>query len=219
MNVSNMVQEGHKQHSCQRRTSLPYELSFPSFKTNTSWSFCFSIWTATFRKSEVFSNLFPFISYCILTLPLSNLHINVSTDLLAELPLPKIASFFLISLRGNEKCSESGSGSAAVYVWTWWFLKRAPHMSWVGVCWSSLMWMNVRTSPWRVEGKWFACMFSCFGALDTTKIWFKLLCCLFACVYWLTVNTFSFYLKVTLSQNDICYLTLPDKPTSSAINI
>lgn len=108
------VQEGHKQHSCQRRTSLPYELSFPSFKTDTSWSFCFSIWTATFRKSEVFSNLFPFISYCILTLPLSNLHINIATDLLPELPLPKIASFFLISLRGNEKCSESGSGSAAV---------------------------------------------------------------------------------------------------------
>lgn len=111
MNVSNMVREGHKQHSCQRRTSLPYELSFPSFKTDTSWSFCFSIWTATFRKSEVFSNLFPFISYCILTLPLSNLHINIATDLLAELPLPKIASFFLISLRGNEKCSESGSAA------------------------------------------------------------------------------------------------------------
>lgn len=191
MNVSNMVQEGHKQHSCQRHTSLPYELSFPSFKTNTSWSFCCSIWTATFKKSEVFSNLFPFISYCIFTLPLSNLHINVSTDLLAELPLPKIASFFLISLRGNEKCSESGSGSAAVYVWTWWFPCTSLEL---GECVgrSSLMWMTVRTSPWRVEGKWLVCMFTCFGALDTTKTWFKLLCFLFACVYWLTVNTLIF---------------------------
>lgn len=209
MNVSNMIQEGHKQHSCQRRTSLLYELSFPSFKTDTSWSFCFPIWTATFRKSEVFSNLFPFISCCILTLPLSNLHINVATDLLAELPLPKIASFFLISLRGNEKCSESGCCFMYGREDFW---SRAPHISWVGVCWSSLIWMTVRTSPWRVEGKWLSCMFACFGALDATKIWFKLLCCLFARVYWLTVNTFSFYLKVTLGQNDICHLTQTNPP-------
>lgn len=66
------------------------------------------------------------------------------------------------------------------------FWSRAPHISWVGVYWSSLIRMTVWTSPWRVEGKWLACVFTCFGALDTTKIRFKLLCCLF--IDWLWIH-------------------------------
>lgn len=173
INVPKMVQEGHLQRRCQRRTSLPYEVSFPS-------SFILkhpglSVSSSGLRPpvfvlswSLKFSHHF-FLLFPILTLQLSDRHASFTTDLLPVLPPPKISPFLLISLRGNEKCSVAAGGSAVVLCMDV-KISEAVHVTHVG--WgvrNGLIWISVGAPQW-VEGKLHTCMFTWFVAADTTKI-------------------------------------------------
>lgn len=130
-----MVQEGHLQRPCQRRTSLLCEVSFlssfilkrPDLSVSSSGlrppDF---VLFGSLKISHHFFLLFP-----ILTLQPSGRHASFATDLLPVLPAPKISPFFLISLRGNSVFCSSGRQGCRFMYGCEDFQNRTHHTCWV----------------------------------------------------------------------------------------
>lgn len=119
-------------------------------------------WKFKVQFSHHFFFLFP-----ILTLQPSDKLAGFATDLLPVLPPPKISPYFLISLRGNEKCSVPAGGSAAVFCMDV-KISEAVHITHVG--WgvrNGVIWIS--GTPQWVEGKLHTCVFSWLVAADATK--------------------------------------------------